>query len=106
MAYHEHDAGAKGTASRAALVQRCKGTKTVPEVFLFGTWVGGWDKTDGGEKGAPGIEPLMENGLFEQAVAKKDASLCFPELYARERGSVAPPSDVFLSWETLWEGGS
>ena len=76
MAYHEHDAGSKGTASRAALVQRCKGTKTVPEVFLFGTWVGGWDKTDGGEKGAPGIEPLMENGLFEQAVAKKDASLC------------------------------
>ena len=74
--YHVYDSGTKGTASRTALIDRCQGTTSVPEVFVLGTWVGGWDESDGGAKGAPGIEPLMASGTFEEALRRQDASLC------------------------------
>lgn len=76
ITYTKYDCGTKGTPMRTAVIERCQGTTSVPEVFMFGSWVGGWDMSDGGTKGAPGIEPLMASGQFEQALAKRDASLC------------------------------
>ena len=76
VSYHLQDAGGKGTPSRAALIKRCQGTVSVPMVFMLGTLVGGWDESDGGSKGAPGIQPLMASGQFEQALASRDPDLC------------------------------
>lgn len=72
ITYHHHVVGPKGTDSRTALIELCKGVGTVPEGFCLGQWIGGFDASDGGHLGAPGIMPLFESGKLKSALHSRD----------------------------------
>eukprot|EP00656_Telonema_subtile_P040967 TRINITY_DN46064_c0_g1_i1.p2 TRINITY_DN46064_c0_g1~~TRINITY_DN46064_c0_g1_i1.p2 ORF type:complete len:146 (+),score=34.19 TRINITY_DN46064_c0_g1_i1:72-509(+) len=72
--YYHQVVGPKGTPSRTALIELCQGVGTVPEGFCLGQWIGGYDASDGGHLGAPGITPLFESGKLQAALATRDVS--------------------------------
>eukprot|EP00931_Biecheleriopsis_adriatica_P084448 TRINITY_DN58290_c0_g1_i1.p1 TRINITY_DN58290_c0_g1~~TRINITY_DN58290_c0_g1_i1.p1 ORF type:complete len:144 (+),score=27.97 TRINITY_DN58290_c0_g1_i1:52-483(+) len=74
ITYHHQVVGTKGTNSRTALIDMCKGTATVPEAFFMGQWIGGWDETDGKDVREPwmGISSLIETGKLAKAAADRD----------------------------------
>eukprot|EP00854_Cymbomonas_tetramitiformis_P015943 gene15943-18902_t len=55
-----------------AAVSEISGKRSVPQGFLFGTFIGGCN--DGPESWM-GILPLIKNGKLQQALEKKDASI-------------------------------
>merc|ERR1712232_651749 len=62
ITFHHHVVGPKGTDTRNALISLCHGTKTVPEGFCLGKYIGGFDGSDAGHLGFPGIMPLFKDG--------------------------------------------
>eukprot|EP00933_Yihiella_yeosuensis_P050454 TRINITY_DN4823_c1_g1_i1.p1 TRINITY_DN4823_c1_g1~~TRINITY_DN4823_c1_g1_i1.p1 ORF type:complete len:138 (-),score=33.27 TRINITY_DN4823_c1_g1_i1:66-479(-) len=74
IAYHHEVVGAKGSNSRTALIEMCKGTATVPEAFFLGEWIGGYDETDGKDVREPwmGISPLIDSGKLAKAALEKN----------------------------------
>merc|ERR1712166_929376 len=74
MPYQHLTVGSKGTPSRTALIELCQGVATVPQGFCLGRYIGGFDETDAGHLGMPGIMPLFEDGRLQAVMASKDAS--------------------------------
>mmetsp|Transcript_11548 Transcript_11548/g.30881 ORF Transcript_11548/g.30881 Transcript_11548/m.30881 type:complete len:138 (+) Transcript_11548:88-501(+) len=72
--YHHEVVGQKGSNSRSALIELCKGTTSVPEAFCFGKWIGGYDESDGKDvrEAWMGISGLIASGKLAKAVSDKD----------------------------------